>query len=172
MNLSTNQSLAFPWPKPLKMRGPGVRVAVADPVWRGSVRLVVERWREATNKYLPIVSFDSVEQLGQAAGGGPLVDVVEVGADRLLATADWIGARQARRNLAVLLCRQLLRDDDREAASHLMRESGAAMVIATPRDLNLLTELISDVCSGQSGPSDPLCDLPLACWGPAWQQAR
>lgn len=171
MNTTHDHSLSFPWPEPLGMQGPGIRVVAADPIWRGGVWLAVERYRGATTRRLPFVPFESIEQLKRATCDSRLVDVLEIGRDQLSETANWIADCAASRNLATLLCLKTLREPpDRDAASQLLREAGAKVVIGLPRELGLLTELVVDVCTRWGDNADPLSDLPLPCWGPAWQR--
>lgn len=174
----TTASLAFPWPTREVLRGPAVRAAIADIVWRAHVRRRVERWRALHAQPLPLVAYDRPALLDVPCDDrwiddNHLIDVLEVSLDQLAATARAIAQRGRSHMTVGLLCRSSLANAEHQAAAtDLLREAGARLVIASPRELARLEELITQVALRRPPAASPLEELPLRCWGPPWQQPR
>ncbi len=159
--------VAFPWPRVDEVRCRAVRLAAHDPVWIAAIRQQVDRWRSSRATNLSLVACESVWQFAHGT-----VNVVEVGRANLESVCDWLAAnRKEFRPLLALLCRSTLASPvDRAAATAMLIESGANCVLATPREAGELSQCIDHYWESQeASPADPLDNLPLPCWGPAWQ---
>jgi hypothetical protein len=98
--------------------------------------------------------------------------VVEVARGELAQLADAIDVARDR-SLAVvaLLCRSSFTEPaDRDAALELLREAGVKASISTPTQLSQLDDVLEWAASWRLPTAhDPLAELPLPCWSPAWQ---
>jgi hypothetical protein len=162
-------SVRYPWPLAADHRGPAVRVVADDPVWQAALRRCVERWREEHDAPLALLRFESVAELDDGANGLELLDVVLVTRETLSKMASWIVRHRGGTWTVPVLCRHsLVEPEERLVAERLLVEAGAREVIPTLAELPRLETLVSHLNSRQAG-LDPLAELPLPCWGPAWQ---
>lgn len=163
--------VAFPWPTPDSLRGPAVRAVVADNLWKAHLRRFTERWRAAHSQRLPLVAYDDPAQLDSSHPSDRLMDIVEVSSERLTQMANWLAGRERTTTTVALLCRQSLAAAEAQAAAvHLLREAGARLVLASPREMAPLDELFTHLTLGRASSAGPLAELPLPCWGPPWQR--
>lgn len=164
-----NASVRYPWPSDAEALGPALRVVADDHVWQGALRRFVERSRRAHPSPLALLKFESITYLSASVESPQLLDVVLVDRDGLWELTEWISHRSSSTSTVALLCRNsLVEPDDRSAAEQLLMEAGARAVIPRLRDLGRLDALVSQL-PGRGVPIDPLAELPLGCWGPAWQ---
>jgi hypothetical protein len=162
-------SVRYPWPLAADHRGPAVRVVADDPVWQAAVRRFVERWRQEHDASLGLLRFENIAALKNAASGPQLLDLVLVTGETLATQARWIAERPSGTWTVPLLCRRsLVEPNDQIAAERLLLEAGSRDVIPTLADLPRLESLVSHANS-RPQKLDPLAELPLPCWGPAWQ---
>jgi hypothetical protein len=165
-------SVRYPWPLAADHRGPAIRVIADDPVWQAAIRRGVDRWRAEQDAPLGLLGFENIAALNNAATGPELLDVVLVARETLVTLAAWIAQRPAGTSTVTLLCRRsLVEPEAHVAAERLLLEAGSREVIPTLAALPRLEPLISHLKSRQTS-HDPLTELPLPCWGPAWQHRR
>lgn len=165
--LPSRNSLQFPWPRDDDVAGLAVRLAARDPVWIASIRQQVLQWRASRAMRLPIVKCDAGRQFSDSS-----IEVMEADEKHLLDTADWLKSLRPRRwPIVMLLCRtEGSPFDQRAAMATLLAEAGANCVLTTPRDAYRLLEVFDHCCRRLAAlERDPLDELPLPCWGPAWQ---
>ena len=165
-------SVRYPWPLAAEHRGPAIRAIADDPVWQAGIRRCVETCREQHDSPLPLLRFENIAELDIAANGPQLLDVVLLTRETLARLAEWIAQRPAGTSTVPLLCRRsLVEPDDRIAAERLLLEAGSRDMISTLADLPRLETIVSHLNSRRPM-LDPLAELPLPCWGPAWQHRR
>lgn len=160
-------SLQFPWPRPGEAISPAMRLVVRDPVWIAAVRGQVAKWRSSRSRSLAVIQCDRFAQLT-----GESISVVEVTNDDLLAIGEWLQEGWGRKLpvVAALSRAAFATPSDRAAATAMLCEAGAKMVLDSPRNGDDLAPLLDGLLLRDPGEADPLDDLPLPCWGPAWQR--
>lgn len=162
-------SVRYPWPLAAEHRGPAIRVVGDDSVWQAAIRGCAERWREEHDASLALLKFESITALDSAATAPELLDVVLVTRESLAMLAEWIGRRPSGTLSVPLLCRRsLVEPEVRTPAERLLFEAGSRDVISGLADLPRLETIVSHLISRRPK-VDLLAELPLPCWGPAWQ---
>jgi hypothetical protein len=144
-------------------------MAAEDHGWQAAIRRCVERWRAEHDSSLALLKFENIAALASATTGPELLDLVLVTHDTLPTLAEWIAQRPAGTSTVSLLCRRtLVEPADRIAAERLLLEAGSRDVIPALGDLPRLETIVSHLISRRPK-VDLLAELPLPCWGPAWQ---
>ena len=171
--MTDSASLRFPWPRDGEHANLAVRLFVRDRVWIAALRRTMARWQAQSQSRLPFVQCGTPMQLSVSELSTGSIAVVEVSRGELGQIAEAV-RHASRRSLAVIgvLCRtSLVGADDRRAAAELLREAGAALTIRSASKADRLEEVL-EWASGihERRESDPLAELPMPCWGPAWQQ--
>ena len=161
-------TLAFPWPSRRESAGPAVRMVVQGALWQAVARRTVDRWRRTLPIHLPVVGYTSVQEL--PTSDTQSLTLVEVDRVHLLALASWISEARGRKVVALLARGAFSSDDEQQAARRLLTEAGAWQVVAEPAKFVQSVDLFDDWWARwQQTDRPPLHDLPLRCWGPAWQ---
>ncbi|QDU54703.1 hypothetical protein [Aeoliella mucimassa] len=166
----TRPTLAFPWPSRHESAGPAVRTVLHDAVWLALVRQKVVQWRNSIGLHVPLVGYPALREVPFGGSAMRSLFVLEAGRNDLATLASWISDDRERTVLAVLARGDFTAEQDRRAATQLLQEAGARLVAANPVDLARLGELLEHwQATWRCSTTDRLGDLPLRCWGPAWQ---
>ncbi len=161
--------LNFPWPRSGEAHLE-VALMAHDPIWMAAVRQQVTRCRSSLQRPLPLVHVEKVSQLPPNS-----IRIVEVAGDRLSAIGDWLVATRNRHWPVVALLERstCAPSSDRAAAMKLLYEAGAGIVLANVDTAGELLTLLSETARrAELQSTDPLDDLPLRCWDPAWQRRQ
>lgn len=166
----TPSSLRFPWPRSSEPGGLAMWLVVRDPVWLAVVRQQVERWRKRRSQRLRLVPCEKFAQLHADA-----IHLVEVSDENLVGVGEWLRSRPAGIwPVATALARSSFHEpSERNAAAALLYEAGAKLVLTSPRQASELSDLLDQTIAAAARQSvDPLSELPLRCWDPAWQRGQ
>lgn len=167
--------MRFPWPEDDTDPTPRIQVVASDPVWIGALQRVFRHPAQASLEEVQLVVTQHSD-LADASHANSLLNCFETDLSEVERIASYLAdrPRSLGQNLVVLLARDAFADShDRRLAKTILHEAGVRLVLGSPQQSHQVGQLAELLLMLKvSVTSDPLAELPLPCWDPAWQQGQ